>query len=247
MRQRSPLAPLSIFKINGLGFANLTQLTAFAGFLGLFFFLTLYLQEVLGYSPIKTGLAYLPLCGAVAVSAGISSQLLSRVGTRGVIVVGAVIASGGLFWLSHLSVHASYASDVLPGMLVVSIGIGPVFVATTTAANAGVPADKAGLAAALLNASEQVGGALGLAIFTAAAAARTQHLLALHTPRAQALTSGFHLPLLLGSIFILAAAVIALRATNTKGEEAPSAIPVGNEPGETATLLPVVASEVVNG
>jgi len=217
LRHRNPLAPLSIFRINGLGFANITQLTAFAGFLGLFFFLTLYLQEVLGYSAIKTGLAYLPLCGVIAVSAGISSQLLARVGTRPVIIAGAVIAAGGLFWLSHLNVHASYVSDVLPGMLVLSAGFGPVFVGTATAANAGVPADRAGLAAALLNASQQLGGALGLAIFTAAAATRTHHLLASHLPAAQALTSGFRLPLLLGSIFILAAAVVALRATNTRG------------------------------
>jgi EmrB/QacA subfamily drug resistance transporter len=219
LRHRNPLAPLSIFRINGLGFADITQLTAFAGFLGLFFFLTLYLQEVLGYSPIRTGLAYLPLCGVIAVSAGVSSQLLSRVGTRPVIVVGAVIAAGGLFWLSHLSVHASYRADILPGLLVLSAGFGPVFVGTTTAANAGVPADKAGLAAALLNASQQIGGALGLAIFTAAAATRTQQQLASHLPRAQALTSGFHLPLLLGSFFILSAAVVALRATNTRDSE----------------------------
>jgi MFS family permease len=203
-----------------------TQLTAVAGFLGLFFFLTLYMQEILGYSPIKTGLAYLPLCGVIAVSAGISSQLLSRIGTRPVIVAGAVIAAAGLFWLSHLSVHASYVSDVLPGMIVLSLGFGPVFVGTTTAANAGVPADKAGLAAALLNSSQQIGGALGLAIFTAVATSRTQHLLAAHTPRAQALTSGLCLPLLLGSIFILAAAVVTLRATNTRGEAAPSHISV---------------------
>jgi EmrB/QacA subfamily drug resistance transporter len=216
LRHRNPLAPLSVFRINGLGFANITQLTAFAGFLGLFFFLTLYLQEVLGYSPVKSGLAYLPLCGVIAVSAAISSQLLSRVGTRPVIIVGAVVAAGGLFWLSHLSVHASYPADILPGMLVLSAGFGPVFVGTTTAANAGVPADKAGLAAALLNASQQIGGALGLAIFTAAAATRTQHLLASHLPRAQALTSGFHLPLLLGSCFILSAAIVAVRATNTR-------------------------------
>lgn len=136
------------------------------------------------------------------------------------IIVGAAVAAGGLFWLSHLSVHASYLSDVLPGMLVLSLGIGPVFVGTTTAANAGVPPDKAGLAAALLNASQQIGAALGLAIFTAVATSRTQHLAAMHAPRAEALTSGFHLALLLGSIFILCAGVVAFKATNTKGEGA---------------------------
>lgn len=242
VRHRKPLVSFSVFRINGLGFSNITQLTAFAGFLGLFFFLTLYMQQVLGYSPIQAGLAYLPLCAAIAVSAGIASQLLSRIGTRPVIITGAVIAAGGLFWLSHLSVHASYLSDVLPGMLVLSAGFGPVFVGTATAANAGVPADKAGLAAALLNSSQQIGGALGLAIFTAAAAARTQHLFAVHTPRAQALTSGFHLPLLLGSIFILAAAAAAFRATNTRGETAPPRAHAGRPHEGDETAAPDVAA-----
>ena len=218
LRHPNPLAPMSIFKINGLGYANATQLIAFAGFLALFFFLTLYMQVVLHYSPIQAGLAYLPLCFAIALSAGIASQLLARVGTRAVIVAGAVIAAGGLYWLSRISVHSSYASDLLPGMLVLSLGFGPVFVGVTTAANAGVPADKAGLAAALLNSSQQLGGALGLAIFTAVATSRTAHLLAAHAAPAHALTAGFSRALALGSAFILAAAVLGLRATNTRGE-----------------------------
>jgi EmrB/QacA subfamily drug resistance transporter len=228
LRHRNPLAPLSIFRINGLGFSDVTQLIAFAGFLAMFFFLTLYMQNVLGFSAIQTGAAYLPLCFAVGISAGIASQLLSRIGTRPVIVVGALIAAGGLYWLSRIPVHGSYLSDLLPGMLVISLGFGPVFVGVTTAANAGVPADKAGLAASLLNASQQLGGALGLAIFTALATSRTHHLLVAHTPPADALTAGFQRALLAGSIFILAAAVIALRATNTRGETeqaVPSAVP----------------------
>ena len=144
--------------------------------------------------------------------------MLARVGTRAVIVAGAVVAAAGLYWLSRLSVQSSYASDLLPGMLVLSLGFGPVFVGVTTAANAGVPADKAGLAAALLNASQQLGGALGLAIFTAVATSRTAHLLAAHAAPAHALTAGFSRALALGSAFILAAAVIGLRATNTRGE-----------------------------
>jgi len=107
-------------------------------------------------------------------------------------------------------------------MLVLSLGFGPVFVGVTTAANAGVPADKAGLAASLLNASQQLGGALGLAIFSALATSRTHHLLAAHTPPPQALTAGFQRALLVGSIFILVAAVIGLRATNTRGETSQS-------------------------
>jgi predicted MFS family arabinose efflux permease len=218
LRHRNPLAPLSIFRINGLGFSDVTQLIAFAGFLAMFFFLTLYMQNVLGYSPIQTGAAYLPLCFAIGISAGVSSQLLSRVGTRPVIVAGAVIAAGGMYWLSRIPVHGSYLADLLPGMIVLSIGFGPVFVGVTTAANAGVPADRAGLAASLLNASQQLGGALGLAIFSALATSRTHHLLAAHTPPPQALSAGFQRALLVVSIFILAAAVIGLRATNTRGE-----------------------------
>jgi EmrB/QacA subfamily drug resistance transporter len=224
LRVRNPLAPLSIFRINGLGFSDATQLIAFAGFLALFFFLTLYMQNVLGYSAIQTGAAYLPLTFAIGIAAGVSSQLISRIGTRPLIVGGALIAAVGLYWLSRIPAHGSYLSDLLPGMLILSLGFGPVFVGVTTAANAGVPADKAGLAAALLNASQQLGGALGLAIFSALATSRTNDLLAAHTPPPAALTAGFQRALLAGSIFILAAAVIALRATNTRGE-APESLP----------------------
>ena len=127
-RQRAPLAPLSIFRINGLGFSNVTQLVAFAGFLALFFFVTLYMQNVLGYSAVQTGLAYLPLCGIAVVSAGITSQLLARVGTRPVIVVGALIGAGGLYWLSRIPVDGSYTADLLPGLLLVGFGIAGLFV-----------------------------------------------------------------------------------------------------------------------
>jgi EmrB/QacA subfamily drug resistance transporter len=220
-RRQNPLMPLSIFRVRGLAAADATQLIAFAGFLAMFFFLTLYMQNVLGYSPIQAGAAYLPLTFGVGIAAGISSQLLARTGTRPVIVGGSVIAAGGVYWLSHIPVDGSYLSDLLPGMMVMSIGLGAVFVAVTTAANAGVPADKAGLAAALLNASQQVGAALGLAIFSAIATSRTSHLLASHTPPTDALTSGFQRALLASSVFLVAAAVVGLRTTNTRGEEQP--------------------------
>jgi EmrB/QacA subfamily drug resistance transporter len=218
LRHRNPLAPLEIFRINGLGFSDATQLTTFAGFLAIFFFLTLYMQSILGYSPIRTGVAYLPLTFATVIAAGASSQLLSRIGTRPVIVAGSLLTAGGIYWLSRIPVDGSFLADLLPGMLLVAVGSGPVFVGVTTAANAGVPADKAGLAASLLNASQQLGGALGLAIFSALATSRTDHLLAIHTAAPQALVAGFQRALLAGSLFLLAAALIALRATNTRGE-----------------------------
>jgi EmrB/QacA subfamily drug resistance transporter len=217
-RNRNPLLPLSIFRIRGLAAADVTQLVGVAGFLAMFFFLTLYMQNVLGYSSIQTGVAYLPVCFTVAVAAGVTSQLVGRTGTRALIVSGALIAAGGIYWLSKIPVGGSYATDLLPGLVIMSVGLGMVFVSVTTAANAGVPPDKAGLAAALLNASQQVGGALGLAIFTAIATSRTNSLLAAHAPTPEALTSGFQRALLVSSIFLLAAAAIGFRATNTRGE-----------------------------
>ena len=233
LRHRNPLAPLSIFKINGLAYADVTQLIAFAGFLAMFFFLTLYMQNVLHYSPIQTGIAYLPVCFAIGGAAGAASQLLARVGTRPVIVAGALIAAGGIYWLSRIPVGGSYVSDLLPGMVIMSLGVGPMFVGVTTAANSGVPADKAGLAAALVNASQQVGGALGLAIFTALATSHTKHLLAAHVAPVHALNSGLQRGLLASAIFLLASAFVALRATNTRGEEPQPAIQATPEPALT--------------
>jgi MFS family permease len=209
---------LDIFRVRGLAAADVTQLIAFAGFIAIFFFLTLYMQNVLGYSAIRTGAAYLPLCFAVGISAGITGRLINRIGTRPLIAVGALITSAGVYELSRIPVHGSYLSDLLPGLLIVAFGIGAVFVATVTAANDGVPADKAGLAAALLNASQQLGGALGLAIFSAVATARTKHLLGQHDGMPHALTQGFHRALLVGSVFLLAAALVAVRSPNTRGE-----------------------------
>src|SRR5206468_2371087 len=122
-----------------------------------------------------------------------------------------------MFSLSRIPVAGSYLGDLLPGLVVMSIGLGAVFVAVTTAANAGVPAHQAGLAAGLLNTSLQLGSALGLAVFSAIATARTDGLLAAHTAPPAALTSGFGRALLAGGVALLAAAVIALRATNTRG------------------------------
>jgi EmrB/QacA subfamily drug resistance transporter len=218
LRHRNPLFPFSIFRVKGLGAADATQMISFAGFVSMFFFLTLYMQNVLGYSPIQAGAAYLPVTAGMAIAAGLSSQLFTRIGTRPVIVAGALIAAAAMSWLSRVPVHGSYLPDLLPGLVIVSIGLGAVFVGVTTAANAGVPADRSGLAAGLLNTSQQLGAALGLAIFSAIATARTNDLLATRTPQLEALTSGFHRALLACSAFALAAAMIALRAGNTRGE-----------------------------
>jgi EmrB/QacA subfamily drug resistance transporter len=227
-RRRDPLFPFSIFRTRGLAAADATQMIAFAGFVSVFFFLTLYMQNVLGYTPLRGGSAYLPVTAGIAVAAGISSRLFARTGTRPVIVAGSLIAAAGIYYLSRTPVHGSYLTDLLPGLIIMAIGLGAVLVAVTTAANAGVAADQAGLAAGLLASSQQLGTALGLAIFSAIATARTSALLATGAPPAAALTAGFHLALLACAFFLLAAAIIALRAANTRGE--PQAQP-GHLPG----------------
>ena len=242
---RSPLLPFAIFRVRGLAAADVTQLVALAGFFSLFYFLTLYMQNVLHYSPVETGLAYVPLCFAIGISSGIGAQLLSRVGTRPVIAAGLVIAAGGLYWLSRIPVHGHFASDILPGLLIVALGFGAVFVGISTAANSGVRAQEAGLAAALLNTAQQVGGALGIAVLSAISAGRTNSLMSVRAPVPEALTAGFGRALLVGSFALLAAAVVALWIANTRGDDA-----VGmnaGEPGrdDAASVTAPAAGETV--
>ncbi|MFE2871060.1 MFS transporter [Embleya sp. NPDC059259] len=217
---RNPLMPLGIFRVKGLAAANVTQLVAMSGFIGMFFFLTLYTQEVLGYSEIKAGSAFLPVTVGVGIAAGLAQPLLARVGTRPLIVVGALIASLGIGLLSRIPVHGSYLTDLLPGLVVMSFGLGFVFVGVATAANAGVPADQAGLAAALMNTAQQLGGAFGLAILSAVATSETGRRLAGGDAAADAYTEGFRKALLVGAFLLAGAAVVALFVANTRGEEA---------------------------
>src|SRR5579872_1193622 len=192
-----------------------------AGFFAMFFFLTLYMQEVLGFSPIQAGAAYLPVTACLAMASIVSSQLFARIGTKPVIIAGALLSAGGIYFLSKVPLHGSYASDVLPGLVLMAVGFGAVFVGVTTAANAGVPADKSGLAAGLLSTSQQLGMALGLAVLSAIATARTHHLLAIHAPHAEALTSGYHRALLVCSLLVAVAALIAARTPNARAAAAP--------------------------
>jgi EmrB/QacA subfamily drug resistance transporter len=226
LRRRSPLFPFSILRIPGLAAADATQMIAMAGIYAMFFFITLYMQSVLHYSQTAAGAAYLPTTFAIAISAGVCSLLFSRIGTRPVIAGGALLGAVGVFWLSRIPVDGSYVTDLLPPLVTMALGLGAVFVGTTTAAQEGVPADKAGLAAALINTSTWLGGALGVAIFSAIATSRTQDLLASGVAPPEALTEGFQRAILACAIFLLAAAVIALRATNTRGE------PVAEAAGE---------------
>ncbi|GAA5084216.1 MFS transporter [Nocardia iowensis] len=224
---KDPLVPLSIFRIKGLAAANLTHLTLAAGMLAMFFFVTLYMQEVLGYGEFQAGNAYLPVSLTIGAVAGVTAKFIAKTGTRPLIIAGSVISGLGLIWLSRIPTDGSYLVDLLPAMVLMSIGLGVVFVANTTAANAGVPAEQAGLAAALLNTGQQIGGALGLAVLTAVATSRTaEQLTAGHAPL-EAMTSGFRLALLIGGLITIGAAFIGWRTVNSRGEGAslPTAAP----------------------
>jgi EmrB/QacA subfamily drug resistance transporter len=232
-RHPNPVFPFSIFRVKGLAAADVTMVTAMAGFYTMFFLLTLYLQNVLGLSQLAAGSAYLAPSLGVAVSAGIATNLMGKVGTRPVIVVGAILGAGGIFWLSKIPVDGTYWANVLPALLLTALGLGGVLVGATTAAQDGVSPDKAGLAAALINSSMWLGGALGVAIFSAVATSTTTDRLAQGASQGEALTAGFQDALLLAAIFLAAAAVIALRSPNTHGEQA---APPATEPtAELAT------------
>jgi MFS family permease len=221
---RNPLVPLSILRVKGVAVADATQMVAMAGFLPMFFFLTLYMQTVLDYSPIQAGVAYLPLTAAFIMVAGVSPLIQARVGTKPMIVVGAVVAAAGLYWLSRIPADGSYVADILPGLLLGAVGLGGVFIGATTAANAGISEDKAGLAAGLLNTGQQLGGALGLAILSAIATAHTHALVRGGEGLSAATTAGYQWALVAGAFFVLAAGLVALRSPNSR-EAAPEAVP----------------------
>ena len=114
LRSRNPLLPIAILRVNGILAADLTQLIAFCGFFSMFFYATLYMQEVLHYSPLKAGIAYLPITGGFALAGGLASQLVTRIGTRPVVVAGCLVAAVGIYWVSRVPFHGSYVTDLLP-------------------------------------------------------------------------------------------------------------------------------------
>src|SRR5919197_2598104 len=146
LRHETPLFPFSILRIPGLGAADVTQVVAIAGFYAMFFFVTLYMQNVLDFSRTGAGAAWLPTTFGVVIAAGVGSQLLVRTGTRPVIVGGALLGAGGVFWLSRIPVDGSNLTDLLPPLVLMAMGPGATFVGVTTAAQAGVPSEQAGMA-----------------------------------------------------------------------------------------------------
>src|ERR1700761_9118142 len=219
-RRAHPLVPLSIFRIKGVAAADATQVIAWAGFYSMFFFVTLYMQNVLGYSQLRSGLSYVPVSVGIGSGSTVATKMFVRTGTRPMIVSGALLAAGGIWWLSRIPVDGTYLGNLLAPLVIMGTGLGLLYAGVQTAANAGVPEERAGLAAALITASFQLGSALGLAAFSGIATSRTSHLLASHAPPAEALTAGFQRALLVSALCLVAAGAIALRAANTRGEPA---------------------------
>jgi EmrB/QacA subfamily drug resistance transporter len=221
-RREHPLVPLSIFRVKGLAAADATQVIAWAGFWSMFFFVTLYMQNVLGFSQLETGLSYVPVSIGIGFGSTLATKMFVQTGTRPLIVGGSLLSAGGILWLSRIPVDGSYLTNLLAPLVIMGVGLGVLYAGVQTAANMGVPPEQAGLAAALITASFQLGSALGLAVFTGIATSRTNDLLATGTPAPQALTDGFQRGLLVSALCLLAAAAIALRAPNSRGVPAAS-------------------------
>jgi EmrB/QacA subfamily drug resistance transporter len=225
-RSAAPLVRLSIFRVRSLSAANLVMFLVASGMFAMFFFNTLYIQRVLGYGPLKAGLAFLPFTAGIMVSAGIASQFATRIGVRVIAAIGMLLTIAGLLVLTQLPVHGSYATNVLPSILLSSLGMGAVFMPLTLVATTGLEDEDQGLASGLFNTSQQIGGALGLAILSTIAASRTAA--AHHLSQSAALVHGFHWAFAGAAGFVFAglvAMVAMLRRRHVARIEAEAAEP----------------------
>jgi MFS family permease len=181
-----------------------------ASLFSMFFFISLYMQQVLGFSALEAGLAYLPLAVGIIITAGASAGLVTRFGFKPVLVAGLVVTAGGLVWFSQVSPDGSYVSDILFPSLLAAIGLGLAFVSMTVAAVSGVEGHEAGLASGLINTSQQIGGALGLAILATIANGRTDDAAAAGSSAKVALTEGFQAAFAVGAGIAVLGAILAL-------------------------------------
>jgi EmrB/QacA subfamily drug resistance transporter len=227
-RSKEPLVRLSIFRVRSLTTANLVMFLVASGIFAMFFFNSLYIQRVLGYGPLKAGLAFLPFTAGIMVSAGIASKFAPKIGVRPITVAGMLVSIAGLLLMARVPVGGAYAVDVLPPMLLTSLGMGAIFVPLTLVATTGLENEDQGLASGLFNTSQQVGGALGLAILSTLAAAHTTD------DKVKAdLVQGFHWAFAGAAVFVVASLVLlgaVLRRSDVvriQSEAATAGVPVG--------------------
>jgi EmrB/QacA subfamily drug resistance transporter len=219
LRSTAPLVPFRIFRLRTLTGANVVGLLLGASLFSMFFFISLYMQQVLGYSPIHTGLSYLPLAVTIIVAAGLGGQLVTRFGFKSILAAGMLLIALGLVWFSQVSVGGGFLADILGPSLLAAIGLGFGFVTSTIAAVSGVEEHEQGLASGLINTSQQIGGALGLAVLSTIATSRTEDVLASGASNAGALTEGFQSAFLGGAAIALlgfAATLVLIRSRDSR-------------------------------
>jgi EmrB/QacA subfamily drug resistance transporter len=228
-RSKAPLIRLSIFRIRTLATANCVMLLVASGMFGMFFFASLYVQEVLGYSPLKAGLAFLPVTLGIVVGAGMAQQLIKWLGVRNLAAVGLSLAVVGMVLLAGVPVHGHYVSNLLVGLIPMSIGMGLTFVPITLLATSGVGTDDSGTASGLFNTSQQVGGSLGLAILSTLAANKTASVLSGTRGGPLAIVSaqvaGYHVAFWAAAIMLAAGAVLLVALLRPRHLEAVSTDP----------------------
>jgi predicted MFS family arabinose efflux permease len=228
-RSPEPLVPLQVFRIRTIRGANVAMFLLAAGLFAMFYFNTLYMQRVLGYSPLEAGLGSLPFTVGIMAGAALAQQFVSKLGARETSLVGVAIGTAGLLLFLRTEPGGSYVTDLLPAIIVVSIGMGLAFVPVTLIATSGIGAEEAGLASGLYNTSQQIGGALGLAVFATLAASKTSGMLSDlgHAPtpadQAQALVDGFHVAFFAGAMVVAASGVLLLLLLRRKDVEAVTA------------------------
>ncbi|HEV2412925.1 MAG TPA: MFS transporter [Candidatus Saccharimonadales bacterium] len=230
---KHPLVDFKIFKIRNVSGANVAQMSIAAGLFSIFFVSTLYLQEILGYTPVRTGFAFLPVPFIIAIAATNAPRLIKKVGYRPLLIAGPAFVALGLYMLGHITVGSGYTKHILPGLLVMGFGLGFTFVSMLIAATSGVPRHLAGLASGLNNTAQQVGGSLGLAVVTGiATASATRYLSHLHTrPTAHMITvatvHGYSEGYYTGAAFAVFAILLGIFVIRQqKGETVPEGIPV---------------------
>ena len=229
-RSHSPLVRLGIFRRRTLTGANVIGFLLGTMIFGMFFLLSLYMQQVLGFSAMETGVGYLAVALTAVVSAGISQGFVTRLGVKPVLTFGMGLLLAGLLYFTQVSVNGTYAGDLLPGFLLIGVGMGFSFVPISIAALAGVEGPEAGLASGLINTSQQIGGALGLAILATVATTRTDNQLAAGTAPPEALTNGFTLAFWVAAGFAVVSLVttlVVLRRRDLAAAPAGEPVPVG--------------------
>lgn len=230
LRAASPLMPLGIFRLRSLSAANGVGLLLGAAIFSMFFFLSLYMQQVLGYSALRSGFAYLLVAMTIIVSAAVSQALVTRVGVKVVLATGMALLTLGLLWFTQIDVRGSYMTDLVPGFLLAGVGLGFAFVPVSIAALEGVRSHEAGIASGLINTSQQVGGALGIAILSTIATTHTEAVIGdaggAQSALPGALTEGFQYAFAVGAGMTLLGLVVTLMSfgRSPRTQEAPEAV-----------------------